>query len=1015
MKQLLRSATATAVEVLSHHQEIVARDNPTSPTELIPNLSLLRRFQRLLFQHLLPAKKSENEDKVQAAAVSLLKKYAQMLGQHLAEVMSLAASIPSSSSPGRFCACACALESDVIGVLLPEFVLNLTLILCESPGLLANIELGSVLTPWLSLLDSFNRLAPGLHKEDADDLAWTGTVSRRDSAKFRSGFGNTSLDQCAEGLAVIRQADLENHNRDGGHWVIVRGKVYDVMEDVAVAPVIAPVAAFDDDDEDATDGDDKEGEEKDGINERMQLVGIYEDANSDTDRCEIADAANFSSPFMDLERNLALLLGLYCHSLVSSDKGHSPSPAEDTALFLRAGLRAPLRRDPFDETKGESAAASAPVPSSTTPLSVNTPTTESVEADEDCGDCTTHQEDTKGLNSSATDNKTVDGNAIVFSLAEGKLDNPSVQVLLDLMAKLGVGANAGGGNSGVGQNHHQLMLQQMNFPAEHPVEETGRILLTVLLRFLGLENLTAKLVSAAADMGDRPQLPRPIADVFRAVHAAKWRLIRTRQEQGKSYKEVCSAANEKCRFLLAEIRPYHESKREVKVLHEEAKLKVASKRVIDQLRNSPDRATTDQSSNLVQLKPEDLLNVSIQSQDALQNLIEGRVGSRREVNSAEEDDVALDHVPQGDQEIDTYSREREENPEDIATATSLAQFEENSNDVLPEVALNEKTEVRQGASSDESDEVDDEAKDEDSKRLDPDDVGRASREVVETDTDKAEGTFQEHEKTTITDSMFAIENLGDDEVEEEEEPPATVIAAIKKDDAVSSLDQDDNQVACPLTTSEASKVTLSILDFVLRDDGNRGVAELRTILLQQTERACVRFRGFKTMAELLKKLRDSELIPSVKYALLNGWLGAAPLYEEVGTRPHCLEGVELIPRSERAQILLAHSEVLEWIVEELRLLTHRAEATVLRQKFPAASIQRRAGARFDKESLNHRDLHGVGSMPSTRFLLSVLGAVAASIPANGQVSTEPCFIHFSTCKGAFRPHRAFLLRNSLCS
>ena len=29
---------------------------------------------------------------------------------------------------------------------------------------------------------------------------------------------------------MIRKADLENHNKDGGLWIVVNGKVYDVQD-----------------------------------------------------------------------------------------------------------------------------------------------------------------------------------------------------------------------------------------------------------------------------------------------------------------------------------------------------------------------------------------------------------------------------------------------------------------------------------------------------------------------------------------------------------------------------------------------------------------------------------------------------------------------------------------------------------------------------------------------------------------------------------------------------------------
>lgn len=32
----------------------------------------------------------------------------------------------------------------------------------------------------------------------------------------------------SEEAPVIRKADLENHNKDGGLWVVIRGRVYDI-------------------------------------------------------------------------------------------------------------------------------------------------------------------------------------------------------------------------------------------------------------------------------------------------------------------------------------------------------------------------------------------------------------------------------------------------------------------------------------------------------------------------------------------------------------------------------------------------------------------------------------------------------------------------------------------------------------------------------------------------------------------------------------------------------------------
>jgi E3 ubiquitin-protein ligase HERC2 len=39
-----------------------------------------------------------------------------------------------------------------------------------------------------------------------------------------------SSHKAPEDIPMIRRADLENHNRDGGLWIVVDRKVYDVQD-----------------------------------------------------------------------------------------------------------------------------------------------------------------------------------------------------------------------------------------------------------------------------------------------------------------------------------------------------------------------------------------------------------------------------------------------------------------------------------------------------------------------------------------------------------------------------------------------------------------------------------------------------------------------------------------------------------------------------------------------------------------------------------------------------------------
>ena len=87
----------------------------------------------------------------------------------------------------------------------------------------AKTELIPSLTCILESLDKFNIIAPGFDKEENDELLWPGFIHSQ------------GLKQPEE-AAIIRKADLENHNKDGGLWIVIKGKVYDVQDWRGQAP-----------------------------------------------------------------------------------------------------------------------------------------------------------------------------------------------------------------------------------------------------------------------------------------------------------------------------------------------------------------------------------------------------------------------------------------------------------------------------------------------------------------------------------------------------------------------------------------------------------------------------------------------------------------------------------------------------------------------------------------------------------------------------------------------------------
>ena len=105
-----------------------------------------------------------------------------------------------------------------------------------------------------------------------------------------------------------------------------------------------------------------------------------------------------------------------------------------------------------------------------------------------------------------------------------------------------------------------------------------------------------------------------------------------------------------------------------------------------------------------------------------------------------------------------------------------------------------------------------------------------------------------------------------------------------------------------------------------------------------------------------------------RYYLMCGWQGLRETSElgRQAKRPGCTDGIRLAPPYNRAQVILARAALLEWAAGEFSRMVRLAEDQI-REKIPK-------GARM-KESLNHRDLHGVGTLQYSRFMLSLLGII----------------------------------------
>ena len=215
----------------------------------------------------------------------------------------------------------------------------------------------------------------------------------------------------------------------------------------------------------------------------------------------------------------SIMPGLFNHSLMRST---ALQPAELSSAkwthskFMAGGLRSLLRRDPFDEAKaGEETSEKASI-SSQPPTPLTTPETAVQPPIGGSGNAEGSHQDTAMDNSRDKTN----GGAVLDCLAGGLLVDPRLKVLLSLNARY---------------CRENNLVFPMNFPTDHPVEEAGRILLALLFKYQGMEEFIAKLIDSEIEnrISNHTKAPKPIVECLKAVHQAKWKLVKIKQEQGR--------------------------------------------------------------------------------------------------------------------------------------------------------------------------------------------------------------------------------------------------------------------------------------------------------------------------------------------------------------------------------------------------------------------------------------------------------------------------------------------------
>nr|XP_012152188.1 PREDICTED: E3 ubiquitin-protein ligase HERC2 [Megachile rotundata] len=572
VKQLIKNGSCITKSRLAAAEQSDRASEESQRRDSYPSLNLLLKFQRLLIGQVYecinePGTKN-CRDQEMLGAESLLKKYISQISVHVIEVMSLAAELANTGIK-RFVAVTTVLRGDIVNVLLPELVTCLILLQLDHPMLLLNTNWMEIMTPMLDALDQFNKLVPTIDKNEIDDLSWPGIIAPQHGNKV----------SISEEPSVVRWADLENHNRDGGLWVVVNNNVYDVQDarldgkSNSLEGLQRSVAGSW---EGGAAGADVTAVVRGQLPRTMMdsyFVGHY--CHSEPENAEITvDVTDACSSLLDTERALAFLLGLHAHRMRQSlplQTAEEEAGVWLHANFLRGGLQILQPPNPYEEEKDEarsntSTAANSP----TEPASVPVRTKNELQKEKE-------------------DRVT----AFVYALAEThNRTDPQVQTFLSIVEKYSKANN---------------LLAHIDFYGDHPVEEVSRLLMAVIVKHLALGNQAISLIDQEIGNENGARLTKPLAEMVRAIHQTKWNLIRIRQQQNRSYKEVCAPAQEKCRFLLHEVRSAtsYEMKglRDLKLLYAAPRFKRIVRTVIRDIRKNRESPS----------KPEDIVNASIQN------------------------------------------------------------------------------------------------------------------------------------------------------------------------------------------------------------------------------------------------------------------------------------------------------------------------------------------------------------------------------------------------------------------
>ncbi|XP_058836150.1 probable E3 ubiquitin-protein ligase HERC2 isoform X2 [Topomyia yanbarensis] len=867
LKQLLRnnsSLTQARLGQLMLGPYLKTEEGFSSPEPPSPSLDLLHKFQRLLLSYI---HQSKTDDL--SGAEALLDTYIQQVVGACVTTLYKAHETILQGKEGV----AEILKNDISDALLYELLIGLVLIQKDKSLFLPSFDWNKHFIPLLHALDNFNRLTHEGEIHDSDDMGWPGIICR----------GTAKAAPVQEETLLVRRSDIDNHVSDGGNWVIINGNVYDVSDYHAENPATQEILS-------ASAGKDISLEISNPQHRtafefitsflRIGRFAVNEICDKESPR-QMTTLTHFHSECM-----LAYLLGLRCNILQA---GSPLQPAEIqcknllNSTILSGGLQVLQPSNPFDEEKGEARSSGSTAGSTPTDASSQIP----------IADVPQMANWPSVLISHRVEN-------MLSNLGEAKLTDPLVAswiVICERYCK---------------ENH---LIWHQEFPPEHPVMELERLLMSVLIRHQNLGPLALAVVDRELS-GNCSKPPAPIVNIIKIVHQTKWGIVKMRQQLNRSYKEVCAPMIDKCRFLLYEIRPAISLEQHgltnLHILHKLPRFKALVYRIIADMRAA--------KKQLVSAKPEDILNVTIQSQftssitkiQSQENLSCKHLSTE---NLVHESLIKVESL----ENLNATPRDRSASPVVLAVQKHAA-----SDENLLSVTSVENAPVNCNTGAGGGDTV------EKKIPITSDEIKTPTNELID-----------------YNNSKMKNPDGGDEFIN-------NVIASLSEKCLIESYPAEFK-----------NGVSQQIVDFILYDLCD--VETLRRAMYCQIQRYQIRKQGLEMFYELLKIVG---LFDAAQYNLFNGYLGLHVPKGTAQNEEHILENLNMITAFQKADILISQAKIIEWTVAELQKYVNQEK------------INGRHRNHGEKDNSNLGTYVFLKKLPKARFLLSIFGILSKTYESN---------------------------------